>query len=62
MVASLPREDRLCLLIVSTETLCSRTPLCAPKRLHSADFYDQAVQRRLWTVSEELTGVTFPVR
>jgi len=42
--------------------LCSRTPLCAPKRLHSADFYDQAVQRRLWTVSEELTGVTFPVR
>ncbi|ACB93691.1 SDR family NAD(P)-dependent oxidoreductase [Beijerinckia indica] len=28
----------------------------------SADSYDQAVQRRLWTVSEELTGVTFPVR
>lgn len=23
--------------------------------------YDMALQRRLWTVSEELTGVTFPV-
>ena len=23
--------------------------------------HDEAVQRRLWTVSEELTGVTFPV-
>jgi hypothetical protein len=22
---------------------------------------DTAIQRRLWTVSEELTGVTFPV-
>ncbi|MFG1268489.1 SDR family NAD(P)-dependent oxidoreductase [Xanthobacter versatilis] len=28
----------------------------------SAVSYDQAVQRRLWTVTEELTGVTFPVR
>lgn len=28
----------------------------------SADSYDLAVQQRLWTVSEELTGVTFPVR
>ncbi|MEV5889531.1 SDR family NAD(P)-dependent oxidoreductase [Nonomuraea fuscirosea] len=27
----------------------------------SPDSHDQAVQRRLWTVSEELTGVTFPV-
>jgi hypothetical protein len=23
--------------------------------------HDTAIQRRLWTVSEELTGVTFPV-
>ena len=23
--------------------------------------HDEAVQRRLWTLSEELTGVTFPV-
>jgi len=23
--------------------------------------HDSAIQRRLWTVSEELTGVTFPV-
>ncbi|MGY6249808.1 SDR family NAD(P)-dependent oxidoreductase [Bosea thiooxidans] len=28
----------------------------------SDDSYDQAVQQRLWTVSEELTGVIFPVR
>ena len=28
----------------------------------SADSHDEAVQRRLWTVSEELTGVTFPVQ
>lgn len=28
----------------------------------SADSYDIAVQQRLWAVSEELTGVTFPVR
>lgn len=28
----------------------------------SPDSYDLAVQQRLWTVSEELTGVTFPVR
>lgn len=27
----------------------------------SPDSYDLAVQQRLWTVSEELTGVTFPV-
>lgn len=27
----------------------------------SPDSHDQAVQRRLWTVSEELTGVTFPL-
>jgi len=27
----------------------------------SADSHDQATQQRLWTVSEELTGVTFPV-
>ena len=27
----------------------------------SPDSHDQAVQQRLWTVSEELTGVTFPV-
>ncbi|WP_327106488.1 SDR family NAD(P)-dependent oxidoreductase [Nonomuraea glycinis] len=28
----------------------------------SPDSHDQAVQQRLWTASEELTGVTFPVR
>jgi NAD(P)-dependent dehydrogenase (short-subunit alcohol dehydrogenase family) len=28
----------------------------------SPDSHDQATQQRLWTVSEELTGVTFPVR
>ncbi|CAM5287505.1 hypothetical protein SALBM217S_06683 [Streptomyces griseoloalbus] len=28
----------------------------------SRDSHDRAVQQRLWTVSEELTGVTFPVR
>lgn len=28
----------------------------------SADSYDLAVQQRLWVVSEELTGVTFPVK
>ena len=27
----------------------------------SPDSYDQTTQQRLWTVSEELTGVTFPV-
>jgi len=27
----------------------------------SRDSHDQAAQRRLWTVSEELTGVTFPL-
>lgn len=27
----------------------------------SPQSYDQAIQQRLWTVSEELTGVTFPV-
>ena len=27
----------------------------------SAQSHDKAIQRRLWTVSEELTGVTFPV-
>ena len=27
----------------------------------SPDSHDEAVQQRLWTVSEELTGVTFPV-
>jgi NAD(P)-dependent dehydrogenase (short-subunit alcohol dehydrogenase family) len=27
----------------------------------SPESHDQAVQQRLWTVSEELTGVTFPV-
>lgn len=27
----------------------------------SPDSHDEAVQRRLWTVSEELTGVTFPL-
>lgn len=27
----------------------------------SPDSYDRATQQRLWTVSEELTGVTFPV-
>ena len=27
----------------------------------SGQSHDTAVQRRLWTVSEELTGVTFPV-
>jgi hypothetical protein len=27
-----------------------------------ADSYGQAIQKRLWTISEELTGVTFPVR
>ncbi|MEU1470450.1 SDR family NAD(P)-dependent oxidoreductase [Streptomyces sp. NPDC005761] len=28
----------------------------------SPDSHDQVTQQRLWTVSEELTGVTFPVR
>jgi hypothetical protein len=27
----------------------------------SPDSHDYAVQQRLWTVSEELTGVTFPL-
>lgn len=27
----------------------------------SKQSHDTAIQRRLWTVSEELTGVTFPV-
>ena len=27
----------------------------------SAQSHDEAIQRRLWTVSEELTGVTYPV-
>ncbi|WP_431034314.1 SDR family NAD(P)-dependent oxidoreductase [Streptomyces sp. P6-2-1] len=34
-----------------------------PKRVTSSPAsHDEAVQERLWTVSEELTGVTFPVR
>ena len=33
-----------------------------PKLAHSSRrCHDTAIQRRLWTVSEELTGVTFPV-
>ncbi|WP_328461703.1 SDR family NAD(P)-dependent oxidoreductase [Streptomyces sp. NBC_00669] len=33
-----------------------------PKLVESSpDSHDQATQQRLWTVSEELTGVTFPV-
>jgi hypothetical protein len=33
-----------------------------PKLAHSSgQSHDTATQRRLWTVSEELTGVTFPV-
>ena len=33
-----------------------------PKRVQSkANSHDQDVQRRLWAVSEKLTGVTFPV-
>ncbi len=33
-----------------------------PKPAHSSgQSHDTAIQRRLWTVSEELTGVTFPV-
>jgi NAD(P)-dependent dehydrogenase (short-subunit alcohol dehydrogenase family) len=33
-----------------------------PKLVSSSDeSHDQAIQQRLWTVSEELTGVTFPV-
>jgi len=33
-----------------------------PKLAHSSSqSHDTAIQRRLWTVSEELTGVTFPV-
>jgi NAD(P)-dependent dehydrogenase (short-subunit alcohol dehydrogenase family) len=33
-----------------------------PKLVESSrDSHDEAVQQRLWTVSEELTGVTFPV-
>jgi hypothetical protein len=32
-----------------------------PKLAHSSrQSHDTAIQRRLWTVSEELTGVTFP--
>jgi hypothetical protein len=27
----------------------------------SAQSHDEDLQRRLWTVSEELTGVTYPV-
>jgi NAD(P)-dependent dehydrogenase (short-subunit alcohol dehydrogenase family) len=34
-----------------------------PKLAHSSgQSHDTAIQRRLWTISEELTGVTFPVR
>ncbi|WP_030906475.1 SDR family NAD(P)-dependent oxidoreductase [Streptomyces sp. NRRL F-5126] len=34
-----------------------------PKLVRSSpDSHDRATQQRLWTVSEELTGVTFPVR
>ncbi len=33
-----------------------------PKLAHSSgQSHDTAIQRRLWTVSEELTAVTFPV-
>jgi hypothetical protein len=33
-----------------------------PKLAHSSgQSHDTAIQRRLWTVSEELTGVTFPI-
>src|SRR5262249_40475940 len=33
-----------------------------PKLAHSSrQSHDTAIQRRLWTVSEQLTGVTFPV-
>ena len=33
-----------------------------PKLAHSSrQSHDTAIQRRLWTVSEELTGVTFPL-
>jgi hypothetical protein len=33
-----------------------------PTLAHSSrQSHDTAIQRRLWTVSEELTGVTFPV-
>ena len=33
-----------------------------PKRVESSSqSHDEDLQRRLWTVSEELTGVTFPV-
>jgi hypothetical protein len=33
-----------------------------PKLAHSSrQSHDTGIQRRLWTVSEELTGVTFPV-
>ena len=33
-----------------------------PELAHSSRrSHDTAIQRRLWTVSEELTGVTFPV-
>jgi NAD(P)-dependent dehydrogenase (short-subunit alcohol dehydrogenase family) len=33
-----------------------------PKLVESSrDSHDEAVQQRLWTVSEELTGVTFPI-
>ena len=32
-----------------------------PKPAHSSrQSHDTAIQRRLWTVSEQLTGVTFP--
>jgi hypothetical protein len=33
-----------------------------PKLAHSSrQSHDTAIARRLWTVSEELTGVTFPL-
>jgi hypothetical protein len=33
-----------------------------PEPAHSSrQSHDTAIQRRLWTVSEELTGITFPV-
>jgi hypothetical protein len=33
-----------------------------PKLVHSsAQSHDREVQQQLWTVSEELTGVSFPV-
>ena len=46
----------------SSETnFCRRNDLAEPTPWVSVWNASNVAQRRLWTVSEELTGVTFPV-